>query len=74
MCAPPHKENFNKFLTVNTLNVNGWTENNGRLRLKLITHNEPDIVCITETHLKNDEQLELDEYICFTKNRKVPTG
>ena len=54
--------------------MNGWAENNGQLRQHLITYNDPDIICLTEIHLKGDDKLWIDGYSYYGLNRKtLPT-
>ena len=71
MNALPDPEHYSNILRINTSNVNCWSENNEELRAKLVTHNNPDIVCITETHLKDDQVLEVNGYDYYGLNRKL---
>ena len=43
-------------LSVITWNVNGWTDLNSCLRQKVIKILDVDIVCLTETHLRNNSK------------------
>ena len=51
------------------MNLNGWTENNSELRSKIVTHGDPDIICLTETHLKEQEHLSIPGYQFIGCNR-----
>ena len=31
--------------------------------VQLVTYNNPDVVCLVETHLRNEEMIEVDDYI-----------
>ena len=63
--------NLSKKLKINTLNVNGWSASNDELRKSLVTFNDPDIICMTETHLKLEETINISNYDYFGVNRKV---
>ena len=30
-----------------------------------------DVICLTETHLKNDKEIEVPGFMCYVNNRKV---
>ena len=44
------------------MNVNSWTEDNCTLKEKMILANNPDVVCITETHLRNETVINVENY------------
>ena len=50
--------------------MNGWTELNSELRCSVIKKINPDIICLTETHLLNVNKINLDGYTCYVNNRK----
>ena len=52
-------------------NVNGWTENNQELRVKVINHLKPDIVCLSETHFTEQSKIQLDGYTYINHSRKA---
>ena len=56
---------------MNCLNLNGWTENNKELKEKLIVWGSPDVVCLSETHLKGNEIIAVDGYSYVGLNRKT---
>ena len=47
----------------------GGQKNNAKLTEKIICHNSPDIVCITETHLKGLEKIDVSGYSAYCVNR-----
>ena len=51
------------------MNVNSWTEDNCTLKEKMILANNPDIVCITETHLQNETVINVENYSYIGLNR-----
>ena len=53
------------------LNINGWTTANSDLCEKLLTAGNPEIICITETHLKGNDYIEIPQYVCMNSNRIV---
>ena len=53
------------------MNVNLWTDNNSQLREKLVTYNKPDIICVTETHLKGGNKIHVPEFTFIGMNRKT---
>ena len=63
-----HDDNHLLFMT---WNINGWTENNKLLRMKIIEGENPDICTLIETHLKNDEEIDISGYKSYTCNRKL---
>ena len=58
-------------MKINVLNVNGWNKSNHNLREELIKFGNPDVMCVTETHLKNDETLSIDGFDFYGSNRKT---
>ena len=54
------------------MNVNCWSLNNNELRQKLVLFNKPDIVCVTETHLRGKEKLYVPGYDYYGLNSVVP--
>ena len=46
-------------------------ESNHQLRSKLIEHIDTQILCINETHLKNNQTISLDGYQFYTFNRQL---
>jgi len=58
-------------LNVGSWNVNGWTGENSVLRESIINKLDLDVVCISETHLKNNEHIEFEGFTCFNNNRKL---
>ena len=53
------------------MNVNCWSKNNCELREKILTCNNPDIICVVETHLKGDVTINIPNYTFFGLNRKL---
>lgn len=51
-------------------NVNGWTTHNQTLRKLLLNHLNPDIICLSETHLKGNDTICLDNYHFFGYSRE----
>ena len=51
------------------MNVNCWSTNNNRLHTKLVTFNNPNIICVTETHLRDSEEIEVENYRFYGLNR-----
>ena len=49
--------------------MNGWTQANHNLRSRLVTGDNPDIACITETHLKNSETIVVSNYKFYGLNQ-----
>ena len=50
--------------------MSGWTESNNQLRSKLIEHIDSEIICINETHLKNEQTITLEGYRFYAHNRQ----
>ena len=53
------------------LNVNCWSKNNCDLRKKILNEGDPDIICITETHLKNYQIIAMSGFKSYNLNRKI---
>ena len=51
-------------------NVNGWTQNNSKLRAHVLLKLQPDIISLNETHL-SDFTPELDGFTWIGHNRAV---
>ena len=49
--------------------MNGWTVLNCELRTNMIKYCNCDIMCLCETHLKNDETIAIDGYKWIGNNR-----
>ncbi len=45
--------------------LNGWTELNSYIRITAIKHLNPDSICLGETHLKNDQMINIDNYVPY---------
>ena len=67
MCTHPQ---YNCPLCINLLNVNCWSEGNGKLRENIVTANSAEIICVTETHLKPGEEIKVPYYTFWGANRK----
>ena len=52
------------------MNVNCWSKNNGILREKLVKTGNPDIICVVETHLR-DEDESIEGFNFIGLNRKL---
>lgn len=57
-------------LILNSLNVNGWSEGSREIKMRLITHNNPDIICLCETHLTHFEYINIPQYKYYGKARQ----
>ena len=51
--------------------MNGWTEVNGLLREKILCYNKAEVLCVTETHLKGDAELNVSEYDWIGSNLEI---
>ena len=47
-------------------NINGWYEDSKQTRIDIINSLNPHIVVLCETHLKNNEQICINGYDCFS--------
>lgn len=63
-----------ELLKVNSLNINGYNVSNAELKKKLFLYGNPDFVCISETHLKNRQEIVIPGYKWFGKNRSECIG
>ncbi len=52
-------------------NVRGWTQNNEIIRKIFIEELQPDILCVSETHLKGNDTILIDNYKLCLHNRTV---
>ena len=61
---------YNRNIEISVLNVNGWTVQNSCLRSAIVDYLYSDIICINETHVKNEgdidpnylEKIEVENY------------
>lgn len=51
------------------MNVRGWTANTAEIKMKLCKHNDPDLICLAETHLAIDETIAVYGYRFYGKSR-----
>lgn len=58
-------------LKINTLNLNGWTHGSAELKGLISTYSEPHVICLVETHLKENELINLPGYRCYHKHRTI---
>ena len=54
---------------INALNVNCWSRTNGTLCEKIVTTENPEVICLTEMHLKDSDEIALSNYKFFGTNR-----
>lgn len=52
-------------------NINGWTSSNQELRTRVIHHLNPDIICLSETHLDEHSTIVIPNYKYFAHNRQA---
>ena len=52
-------------------NINGWTQNNQKLREHILTEHGSDIYCLIETKLDRRSSISCDGYQCIPHNRQV---
>ena len=57
--------------TVSLWNLNGWTVSNTELKEGIIKATNSDVVCLCETHLKNNDKITLQDYIFYGHNRQT---
>lgn len=55
------------------MNINGWTRASAELKGLLCKFKRPNTVCLSETHLDGDEQIEVQGYKCYAKNHREKT-
>jgi exonuclease III len=53
------------------MNVNGWTNANSELRQKMLSASDADIICVSETHLSGDSQINIPGYLWCGFNRPL---
>ncbi len=53
------------------MNVHGWTYYNSIIGKTIINNMNPDILCISETHLQKEHTLRIDGYEYFPYNRTI---
>ena len=51
-------------------NINGWTDNNSNIRLAAINSFNADIICLGETHLRDNHMINIDGYVPYDHRRK----
>lgn len=56
---------------MNSININGWTENNKVLKAAICRHNNPVFICVTETHLSGKNEICSPGYKWYGNNRKL---
>ena len=54
-----------------TWNVNGWTLTNSKIRESILKKINPDIICLTETHLTQGREIKLEGYHWYGHNRSL---
>ena len=50
--------------------MNGWSNNNHRLRTEISKFGDPDVICLTETHLTMQNTIAVEGYRFYGENRK----
>ena len=50
--------------------MNGWTKNNHELRKEIVKCLDKDIFCVNETHLKENDNLSVEDYLWYGNNRR----
>lgn len=61
-------------LKINSINLNSWTRTNAGLKGKICLYGDPDVICVSETHLAQDEAIDLDGYRWYGFNRPHSNG
>ncbi len=51
-------------------NINGCTKENAHIRLTALSHLNADIICLGETHLKNENTVNIDNYVPYNHKRQ----
>ena len=64
-------ELYRNQIVINHINLNGWTQKNKLLRESIINVNNPDIICVSETHLVKTDVIEMSGFRYFGLNRKT---
>ena len=62
---------INENLTFLSWNVNGWYRDTKAIKSQIICGIGPDFVAISETHLKDSEEIEIPGYLCITNSRRL---
>ena len=55
-------ELYSETMKICSLNVNCWGENNGKLQAEIVKSQNADVICISETHLKGEDEISLHGY------------
>ena len=58
-------------IKVNAINVTCWPKTNSLLKSKIVTHDNPDIICLTETHLCKNDGINVNGYTYYGLNRII---
>ena len=58
-------------MNIASWNINGWTDNNNILREKIIQNLDCKIVCLSETHLKDKNNINIPGFTWYGHNRVV---
>ena len=58
-------------MTFLSWNVNGWYRDTKAIKSQIICGIGPDFVAISETHLKDSEEIEIPGYLCITNSRRL---
>ena len=48
--------------------MNGWNNENGKLREEVVKGLNLDVVCVSETHLMYKETINIEGYVSFVNN------
>ena len=51
--------------------MNCWTERKNEIKERIVKYHDPDIICMTETHLQGNENINLLGYTSYRLNRKI---
>ena len=57
-------------LSISAWNINGYTANNHIIREEIINFIDSDIFFVSETHLKKDQIIDMDQYEFISQVRK----
>ena len=52
-------------------NINGWAAGKENLFNQIFKIEDPDVICLTETHLNSTDNLYVPNYILFENRRKT---
>ena len=58
-------------LSIASWNINGWTDQNSILREEIIRLEDFDILCLSETHLKDGKNIDIQGFTWFGFNRTI---